>query len=73
MRARLTLDLALLLTMHPDRLKASREGKVFYPAKPCKSCSGTLRYVSTGRCVHCTRIRTKTSYEADRKLLKGEL
>lgn len=28
---------------------------------PCKRCSGTLRYTSSGSCVHCTIEQAKES------------
>ena len=33
-----------------------------YPGKPCIHGHGTRRYVSTGRCVECERLREQKRY-----------
>lgn len=55
--------------MHPNRLKAARDGKRYFQAGPCRKCAVDQWYVSTGKCVACTSKRTKEYYAAEKAIL----
>lgn len=57
--------------MDSNRLKAAKEGKTHYDGSACKTCGETMRYVSTGQCVACNKIRTYSQREKIRDLIRA--
>lgn len=46
----------------PEKAAAKAAGKTTYEGRPCSKGHGTLRAVSNGLCVECTRIKRRASY-----------
>lgn len=44
--------------MEAARLQAANAGDKHYDGSPCKTCGSTLRYVTTGACVQCTKAKS---------------
>ena len=58
--------------MDEARRKAARKGERFYePEWGCGACGSKARYVSTGKCVECTRARSRDRYDEGRRALKA--
>lgn len=44
--------------METARLQAANAGDKHYEGSACKACGSTLRYVTTGACVQCTKTKS---------------
>ena len=56
--------------MQEKRLEAARKGEKFY-ADTCSRCTGLFKYVSTGKCVQCTKLAAQSSYAKNKAILEG--
>lgn len=54
--------------MNEDRIIAIKAGKTKYIGAPCRTCSGTLRYVHNNNCSACAAT-TQKKYRASIKAL----
>ncbi len=42
---------------HETRMEAAQAGRHIYLRQPCQVCGDEQRYVSSGQCVACTKVR----------------
>jgi len=56
------------------RYEAQQNGEKFYMGtKPCKRDHLSLRYVDSGSCIECVRLKEKERYYADPEKTKNKI